>query len=64
MAPQRALQLLQAEPLCAGRVRATLQLFCGCVVTRDVAADRIQTTVDGATLVVGKFPCPDHAQRS
>ena len=43
-------------------MRATLRLGCGCIVTRELPADRIQQTVDGATLVVGKFNCPDHAQ--
>ena len=64
MAAQRAVELLQAAPGCGGRVRATLRLGCGCVVVRELEADRIQQTVDGATLVVGKFPCPDHAQPS
>jgi hypothetical protein len=64
MAAQRALRLLHAETLATGLVRATLELGCGCVVTREVAADRIQTTVTGATLVVGKFPCREHAQPS
>mgnify|MGYP007069260986 CR=1 FL=1 len=64
MATQRAVELLLAAPACAGRVRATLRLGCGCIVTREMAADRIQQTMDGATLVVGKFPCPDHAQPS
>jgi hypothetical protein len=64
MAAQRALRLLHAEPLDTDRVMATLELGCGCVVTRAIAADRIQQTVEGATLVAGKFPCPDHAQPS
>jgi hypothetical protein len=64
MATQRAVELLQAVPGCAGRVRATLRLGCGCVVVREMDADRIQQTVSGDTLVVGKFPCPDHAQPS
>ncbi len=64
MATQRAVELLEAAPTCGGHVRATLRLGCGCVVTREIAADRIQTTVDGKTLVVGKFPCPDHVQPS
>lgn len=64
MGAQRAVELLEAAPSCGGHVRATLRLGCGCVITRDMAADRIQTTVEGKTLVVGKFPCPDHGQPS
>ena len=69
MATQRALRLVLSEPLDLGadgtpRVRATLELGCGCVVTRDMAADRVQTTVDGVTLVVGKFPCREHTTPS
>ncbi|MCA9573988.1 MAG: hypothetical protein H6726_00660 [Sandaracinaceae bacterium] len=69
MATQRALRLLACAPLPPAsdgteRVRATIELGCGCVVTRDMAADRIQQTVSGDTLVVGKFPCREHGTPS
>ena len=68
MASQRALRLLECTPLpgpgATGEVEATLELGCGCVVTRRLAADRIVRSVDGVTLVVGKFSCREHTQVS
>ncbi|MEZ4329167.1 MAG: hypothetical protein R3B40_28325 [Polyangiales bacterium] len=69
MATQRALRLVDQAPLPPAsdgteRVRATIQLGCGCVVRREMAADRIQRTVSGDTLVVGKFPCREHSTPS
>lgn len=69
MAAQRALHLVSSEPLepdadGVPQVRAVLELGCGCVVTRSMAADRVQVTVQGVTLVVGKFPCREHSTPS
>ena len=69
MATQRALRLLMSDALGPDtdgvpQVRAVLELGCGCVVTRTMAADRVQTTVQGETLVVGKFPCREHSTPS
>ena len=38
------------------RVHATLELACGCVVTREIARDRILDDVDPPR-AVGKYPC-------
>ena len=59
MASQRALRLIEKQPHDEGQVLATFELACGCVVTRAIAADRIQPTSAGETLLVGKFPCPE-----
>lgn len=43
---------------------ATLELDCGCIVTRTIARDRILVTDDGAKRAIGKYPCPrDHPVR-
>ena len=41
----------------ADRVIATLELACGCVVTREIGRDRILDDIDPPR-AVGKYPCP------
>lgn len=59
MVSQSATRILELaavdEP---GKIRATLELTCGCVVTRTVARDRILDDVDPPR-AVGKYPCPE-----
>jgi hypothetical protein len=38
---------------------ATLELACGCVVTRTIAADRL-LDLGGASRAVGKYSCPEN----
>jgi hypothetical protein len=62
MASQVAIRVVRMEKLTETRVRATLELACGCEVTREIAADRIvDDAADGVVRAVGKYPCPvDH----
>lgn len=57
MASQGASAIVAVESIDAERVRATLRLDCGCVVTREIARDRILDDVDPPR-AVGKYPCP------
>ncbi len=57
MASQAAIALLEWEAIDEQRVRARLRLACGCVVTREIARDRILDDVDPPR-AVGKYPCP------
>lgn len=41
------------------RIEATFVLECGCRLTREMPADRVQGVVGGGELLVGKFPCPE-----
>ncbi len=40
-----------------GRVQASLELQCGCLITRRLDEHRLFTADDGARLAVGKYPC-------
>ncbi len=57
MASQAADEILGLEDVSDQRVRATLRLACGCVVTREIARDRIVDDIEPAR-AVGKYPCP------
>lgn len=47
------------------RVVATLELLCGCTITRTIAEDRIVERASGERFAVGKYPCPqDHPVRA
>ena len=64
MPSQSAIAILDVRPHPSSvpgeeRVQARLRLTCGCVVERTIAADRILTASDGATIAVGKYPCPE-----
>ncbi|MCA9653412.1 MAG: hypothetical protein H6712_05680 [Myxococcales bacterium] len=39
-------------------VIATVELVCGCRVTRTISEDRIVERPDGERFAVGKIPCP------
>jgi len=41
------------------RLEATLELQCGCRVTRTIAEDRVVERPGGERFVVGKIPCPE-----
>jgi hypothetical protein len=41
-----------------GRAEVTLELGCGCTVTRRLDGNRLSTAEDGVRLAVGKYPCP------
>jgi hypothetical protein len=57
----RAVQTLRET---AAGYEATLELACGCVVTRAIARDRILVTEEGERRAIGKYPCPlDHPVR-
>ena len=58
MASQRAEAVLAVTPAGPGQVIARLRLACGCEVTPQVAAARIQEIVGGGRLAVGKYRCP------
>jgi hypothetical protein len=58
MVSQAAIAIRELRPAAqADRVFATLELACGCVVTREIARDRILDDVEPAR-AVGKYPCP------
>ena len=59
MASQVAVRLLERRPIPgrAGRLVVTIELACGCVVDREVAADRVLDDVDPPR-AVGKYACP------
>ena len=59
MATQRALRVLESEPHGAAESRVTLELACGCRATLNIASDRIQTTLEGERIAVGKYSCPE-----
>lgn len=65
MASQAAVAIRELRILeQADRVIATLELACGCVVTREIVRDRIVDDVDPPR-AVGKYPCPQgHPVRS
>lgn len=55
-AVRRVLSLLPAA--LPAQVDATLELQCGCQVSRTIAEDRVVQRPDGERFVVGKLPCP------
>lgn len=57
---QAAEALLEVTPIPddPARVDVRLRLRCGCVVQRQIAADRILDRPDGTRFAVGKYPCP------
>lgn len=61
MAIQAALELLKADPIEGdpARLRVTMRLLCGCVITEDVAREWVRETALGETIVVGKYACPE-----
>ena len=59
MASQAARALLKVTFGPEGQVALELELVCGCRLEVMTAADRVVTTVNGLTLAVGKFPCPN-----
>jgi|JI6StandDraft_1071083.scaffolds.fasta_scaffold1183967_2 hypothetical protein len=65
MPSQGAKAVLALRDADEGARVATLELACGCVVTRTIAADRILETEDGERRAIGKYPCPlDHPVRA
>jgi hypothetical protein len=61
MSAHGARRLVKSTPRPDGRVDAEFELVCGCVITRALDGNRLIVTEDGASLVVGKYPCPkDH----
>ena len=58
MVAQAAIELREVQPASPGRLRATLLLACGCVIEREIAADRVLERDDGSRFAVGKYPCP------
>lgn len=56
--PVRRLLDLGPDPDDSTRVRATVELSCGCQVTRSLAEDRIVERPGGEHFAVGKIPCP------
>lgn len=61
MASQAVAKLLDESPAANGELKVRLELVCGCVIDKTVAADRVIDTVDGLRLAVGKYSCPlDH----
>ncbi len=59
MSSHSAKELISHRPVSEGRIEATFVLACGCRVTREMRADRVQEIVGGGELLVGKFPCPE-----
>ncbi|MFV8752757.1 hypothetical protein ACNOYE_19585 [Nannocystaceae bacterium ST9] len=58
MVSQSAVAIVELRPAeQAERVIATLALACGCVVTHEIARDRILDDVEPPR-AVGKYPCP------
>lgn len=58
--PSHAVRTLLSEsPRPDGALELELELVCGCRVRVSASADRVVTTVDGARLAVGKYPCPN-----
>jgi hypothetical protein len=52
-------QLVEARPDAkSGRVDVRMVLACGCEVELSLEPARLCETVEGRTLVVGKYPCP------
>lgn len=60
MVSQAAIRVLDvaAVPGSTDVLDAKIELRCGCVIERRVAADRILEREDGEPFAVGKFPCP------
>lgn len=61
MASQRAVRIERSSVIVGEsppKVRAVIELACGCVVERVLASDRILETMDGLRIAVGKYPCP------
>lgn len=58
MPAHAAHRLIAERRLADGRIAAEIELVCGCVIRRDVAADRIADLDDGRRFPVGKYPCP------
>ncbi len=58
MPSHSARRLVSEKPAAPGRIEAEIELVCGCVIRREVAADRIATFEDGGRFPVGKYPCP------
>lgn len=63
--PVRRLLDLGPDPDDSTRVCATVELTCGCTVTRSLPEDRIVERPGGEHFAVGKIPCPhDHPVRA
>ncbi|MCA9710951.1 MAG: hypothetical protein KDK70_34235 [Myxococcales bacterium] len=59
MASQAVRRLLELHPTPdPAHVVATLELQCGCRVTRTLPEDRIVERPGGERFAVGKIPCP------
>lgn len=54
----RRLLDLGPDPDDPTRVLATLELMCGCRVTRSLPEDRVVERPGGERFMVGKVPCP------
>ena len=59
MASQAAVKIFQELELSDGRTEVRFALTCGCEVTVALDEHRLITAVDGARLVIGKYPCPN-----
>ena len=53
-----ALHILRERPLDSGQLEVTLQLACGCTLTRAIPRSRVVQTDDGRRFAAGKYPCP------
>lgn len=52
-------RLIAVEPASdPSRVIATMELQCGCRVTKEIGEDRIVDRPGGERFAVGKLPCP------
>jgi hypothetical protein len=61
VASQAVHRLIDVSPLAGDptRVVATLELQCGCTITRTLPEDRIvERGPSGERFAVGKYPCP------
>jgi hypothetical protein len=61
MPSQSAIEVLEVIERADDALTVTLRLACGCVVTRDIARDRLLVTDEGEKRAIGKYPGPlDH----
>ena len=52
-------RLITVEPAAEpSRVVVTVELLCGCEITRTIGEDRILDRPGGERFAVGKLPCP------
>ena len=58
MSFQAVRRIVLERPLADGRAEVALELACGCALVRRLDERRLVTTVEGARLAVGKYPCP------